>query len=144
MLATLAGAAVITAAATSAMAATATGVGADPGPTGLVRLGADTMLLTAALTAALTAVAAPVVAWLRSTAAVAALSVFVGASYLLMNLVPLFASPDRITRTTIFGAFGNTYLEFPAVSGLIVLTVMAVAGGLLAAGVANRSPKAAS
>jgi hypothetical protein len=106
----------------------------------LVRLAADTLLVTAAIAS----VAALVVAWLRSTAAVAALAVFVGASYLLVYLVPLFAWPDWINRTTIFGAYGNPYLEIPAASGLTLLAAMAVVGGLLAAAVARQSPKAAT
>lgn len=140
LLATLAGAAVITAAAIAALAATAVGVGADVDPAGLARLAADTLLVTAALAA----VAALVVAWLRNTAAVAALAVFVGASYLLVYLVPLLAWPDWVNRLTVFGAYGNPYLEIPATSGLILLVGMTVVGGLLAATVAARSPKAAT
>ncbi len=140
LLATLAGAAVITVAAIAALAATAAGVGAGLDPLGLARLAADTLLLTSALTA----VAALVVAWLRSTAAVAALAVFVAASYLLVYLVPLFAWPDWVNRTTVFGAYGNPYLELPAANGLTVLAAMTVGGGLLAATVAQHSPKTAT
>jgi ABC-2 type transport system permease protein len=140
LLAVLAGGTVITAAATAALAVTATAVGAGIDPAGLARLAGDTLLLTAALAA----IAALVVAWLRSTAAVAALTVFVAASYLLLYLVPLFAWPDWVNRTTIFGAYGNPYLELPTTSGLIVLAALAVGGGLLAAAVARHAPKAAT
>jgi ABC-2 type transport system permease protein len=140
LLATLAGAAVITAFAIAALAVTATAVGAGIDPVGLARLGADTLLLTGALAA----VAAVVVAWLRSSAAVAALALFVAGSYLLVYLVPLFAWPDWVNRTTIFGAYGNPYLDLPAASGLILLTVLAAGGGVLAAFVADRSAKAAT
>jgi ABC-2 type transport system permease protein len=140
LLAVLAGAAVITAAATAALAATAAAVSAGVDPAGLTRLAVDTLLVTAALAA----VAALVVAWLRSAAAVAALAVFVGASYLLVYLVPLFAWPDWVNRVTIFGAYGNPYLELPPASGLILLAGMAATGGVLAAAVAQRSPKVAT
>jgi putative exporter of polyketide antibiotics len=140
LLAVLAGAAVITATATAALAATALGVGAGVDLLGLARLAGGTLLLTAALAA----VAALVVAWLRSTAAVAALAVFVAASYLLVYLVPLFAWPDWVNRTTIFGAYGNPYLELPTASGLTLLAGIAAGGGLLAAALAQRSPKAAT
>lgn len=140
LLAIVAGAAVITAAAVAALAATALGVGAGVDPAGLARLAADTLLITAALAAT----AALVVAWLRSTAAVAALAVFVAASYLLVYLVPLFAWPDWVNRVTIFGAYGNPYLEMPPAGGLILLAGMAAVGGLLAAAVAAHSPKAAT
>jgi ABC-2 type transport system permease protein len=140
LLATLAAAAVITAAAIAALAAAAAAVGAGVDPAGLARLAADTLLLTAALAS----VAALVVAWLRSTAAVAALAVFVAASYLLVYLVPLYAWPDWINRLTVFGAYDNPYLEIPAAGGLILLAAMATGGGLLAAIVAAHSPKAAT
>jgi ABC-2 type transport system permease protein len=140
LLAALAGAAVITAVAIAALAVTAIAVGAGVDMAGLVRLGADTLLLTAALAG----VAALVAAWLRSNAAVAALAVFVAASYLLVYLVPLFAWPDWVNRTTIFGAYGNPYLDMPAASGLIVLSVLGAGGGVLAAFVADRSAKVAA
>jgi ABC-2 type transport system permease protein len=140
LLTTLAGAAAITVAAVAALAVTATGVGAGIDPVGLVRLTGGTLLLTAALAS----VAALIVAWLRSAAAVATLAVFVGASYLLVYVVALFAWPDWVLRLTVFGAYGSPYLEVPAASGLIVLTVLAAGGALLAAGVARRSPKVAT
>jgi ABC-2 type transport system permease protein len=140
LLAVLAGAAVITTTATVALAVTATAVGAGVDPAGLARLTADTLLVTAALAA----VAALAVAWLRSAAAVAVLTVYVAASYLLMYLVPLYAWPDWVNHTTIFGAYGNPYLDIPATSGLPVLTALAVGGGLLATTVARHAPKAAT
>jgi hypothetical protein len=140
LLATLAGAGVITATAVAGLAATAVAVGAGIYPAGLARLTADTLLVTAALAA----VAALVVAWLRSNGAVAALAVFVGASYLILYLVPLLARPDWVNQITVFGAYGNPYLEVPAAGGLILLAGMATIGGLLAAGVAENSPKAAT
>lgn len=140
LLATLAGAAVITAAAVGALAAVAAAVGARVDPVGLARLAADTLLLAAALAA----VAALAVAWLRNTAAVTALTVFVGTSYLLMYLVPLLAWPEWLNRATVFGAYGNPYLEVPAASGPLVLATLATGGAALAAVVAHRSPKAAT
>lgn len=71
------------------------------------------------------------------------LAVFVAASYLLVCLVPLLGRPDWVDRTTIFGAYGEPYLELPAASGLAVLAAIAAGGGLLAAALAQRSPKAA-
>ncbi|HET9141531.1 hypothetical protein, partial [Actinophytocola sp.] len=139
LLATLAGAAVVTVVGLGGLAAAAAAAGADLDGTGLVRLAADTLLLAAALAA----VAALVVAWLRSTAAVGALAVFVGASYLVVYLVPLFAWPDWINRISVFGAYGNPYLEVPPAAGLTVLTGVTVLGGIAAATVAHHSPKAA-
>lgn len=139
LLATLAGAAVVTVAGIGGLAAAAATTGADLDGAGLARLAADTLLLAAALAA----VAALVVAWLRSTAAVGALAVFVGASYLVVYLVPLFAWPDWINRVSVFGAYGNPYLELPPAAGLTVLTGVAVLGSLAAAAAAQRTPKVA-
>ncbi|MFI7539719.1 hypothetical protein [Actinoplanes sp. NPDC049599] len=139
LLATLAGAAVVTVAGVGGLVATAAAVGAPVDGPGLVRLAADTLLLAAALAA----VAGVVVAWLRSTAAVSALAVFVAASYLLVYLVPLFAWPDWVNRLSVFGAYGNPYLELPATGALMVLAAVAVLGNLAAAALAQRTPKVA-
>lgn len=140
LLAVLAGALIITVVALVALAVTAAAVGAGVDWPGLARLTAVTLLLTAALAA----IAALVVAWLRSAAAVAVLTVYVAASYLLMYLVPLFAWPDWVNRTTIFGAYGNPYLDLPATSGLTVLAALTIGGGVLAATIAHHTPKAAT
>ena len=140
LLAVLVGSALITVAGIAALAATAAGVGAGFDPVGLARLAADTLLLSAALGS----VAALVVAWLRSTAAVAALAAFVAISYLLVYLVPLFAWPDWVNRITVFGAYGSPYLQLPTAGGVILLGAMAAGGGMLAATVAANTPKAAT
>lgn len=106
---------------------------------GLARLAADTLLLTAALGA----LALLVVAWLRGAAAVTALAILASASYVLVYLVPLFDWPDWILRLSVFGAYGNPYLELPAFAGLAVLTTVAVLGSLFAAVIAQRSAKTA-
>ena len=93
--------------------------------------------------AALGAVALLVVAWLRGAAAVTALAILASAWYLLVYLVRLFAWPDWVVRLSVFGAYGNPYLELPAWSGLTVLAGLAVLGTLAAAAVAQRSPKTA-
>jgi ABC-2 type transport system permease protein len=140
VLAVLAGTAAITAAAVAGLVVAAAAVGIGVSVAGLARLAADTVLLAAALAA----IAALVVAWLRSTAAVTVLAIFVAASYLLVLLTPMFAWPDWVTRASVFGAYGNPYLETPAWTGLAVLAVLAVVGGLSAASVARRSPKVAT
>jgi hypothetical protein len=123
LLAALAGAATITGTALAALAAAAAGVGADLDPIGLLRLAGVTVLLAAALAA----VAALAVAWLRTGAAITVLAVYVAASYLLAYLVPLMAWPDWITRATVFGAYGNPYLETPAWTGLCLLAAVSAA-----------------
>jgi ABC-2 type transport system permease protein len=106
---------------------------------GLLRLGADCLLLGVALGA----VCAVAVAALRTGPAVTALAVFVGASYVLGLVAPLFGWPEWVGRLSVFTAFGNPYLEWPAAGGLAVLFLMAVGGSVLAAAVAGRTPKVA-
>ncbi|WP_205325880.1 ABC transporter permease [Glycomyces sp. YM15] len=139
LLAALIGAALVAGAGIGGLAVVAAANGTGLDGAGLARLAADTLLLAAALAA----VAALAVAWLRSTAAVGALAVFVGLSYLVVYLVPLFAWPDWVNRISLFGAFGNPYLELPPVAGTVVLLSVAVLGSLGAATVAQRTPKVA-
>jgi ABC-2 type transport system permease protein len=139
LLALLAGVTVITSGAIIGLVIGGRAAGATLNGPGLARLVADTLLLAGALGA----VALLVVAWLRSTAAVAVLAVLAAGSYLLVYLVRLFAWPDWVVRLSVFGAYANPYLELPPRGGLAVLAVLAVAGGLLATAVAQRSPKTA-
>lgn len=139
LLAVTAGVAGVTAGALGGLASGSAAVGAEVSASGLVRLAADGVLLGAALGA----IAAIVVAWLRSAVAVTVLAVFVGASFLLSYLVPLFAWPEWVNRLSVFSAFGHPYLEWPALGGLAVLLALAIPGGLLAAAIAERTPKVA-
>lgn len=139
LIALLVGVAVIIVGAMAGLIIGATAVGAELNWLGLLRLAATTLLLAAGLGSA----AALIVAWLRGGAAVTALAVFVGGSYLLVLLVQLFSWPDWVTRVSIFGAFGHPYLQVPALGGLAFLAALAVIAGALAASVAQRSPKAA-
>jgi ABC-2 type transport system permease protein len=140
LLAAVAGATVVTGAAIAGLSIAAVAVGAGIDPVGLARLFAVTVLFATALAA----VAALVVAWLRSGTAVTVLAAFLAASYLLVYLVPLLAWPDWVLRVSVFGAYGNPYLEVPAWTGLTVLAALAVLGALAAAAVAQRSPKVAT
>jgi len=135
----LLGATAITAGAIGGLVVGALAAGAELRWLGLLRLAADTLLLAGALGA----VALLVVAWLRGAAAVAVLAILTAASYLLVYLVRLFAWPDWVVRLSVFGAYGDPYIELPPWSGVAVLTTLAVLGALAAAAVAHRSPKTA-
>ncbi len=137
LLAVLVGSAAITAAAIAGVAVGATAVGADLSPLGLARMAADSLLFAAALGA----VAAFAVAWLRSAAAITALSILLGASYVIVYLVPLFEWPDWTMRLSLLGAYGSPYLEVPAVGGIAFLVGVAGLGALSAVALARRSPK---
>jgi len=139
LLAVLLGATAITAGAIGGLVVGALAAGAELRWLGLLRLAADTLLLAGALGA----VALLVVAWLRGAAAVAVLAILTAASYLLVYLVRLFAWPDWVVRLSVFGAYGDPYIELPPWSGVAVLTTLAVLGALAAAAVAHRSPKTA-
>ncbi len=135
----IAGVVAITAGSIGGLAIGAATAGVTLSGPAVLRLAAITVLLGAAFGA----VAAVAVAWLRNGIAITVLAVFAGASYLLTFLVQLFAWPDWVIRLSVFGAFGRPYLELPAAGGLAFLAVLAVAGTLLAAAIASRSPKAA-
>jgi ABC-2 type transport system permease protein len=138
-LAVVIGVLAIATAAGLSVAVTATRVGAQLDAPALVRLLAMLVLLGAALTA----LAAVVVAWTRSTAAVVVLALYLGGAYLLTVLVPLFGWPTWINRLSIFDAFGHPYLEAPSTVGLVILLACTLLGSMLAAAVAERTPKVA-
>ena len=138
LLALTVGVAIVTAGALGGMVIGAAAVGAELSAGGLGRLAVDCVLLGAALGS----VAAVVVAGLRRGGAVTALAVFVAASYLLGYLVLLFHWPDWVNRFSIFSAFGHPYTEWPPTGEVAVLLLTAILGGLLAAAIAERTPKA--
>ena len=71
------------------------------------------------------------------------LAVLVGASYILGYFVPMFGWPDWLNRLSVFWAFGQPYLEWPASTGLVTMLVLAVPGAVLAAAIAERTVKVA-
>jgi ABC-2 type transport system permease protein len=112
-------------------------VGADVYGPGVARLAAAIYLLAGCLGA----LAAVLVAWLRTGLAVTVLAILVGASYLFVLLAQLFGWPDWLARMSLFGAIGHPYLRTPPVEGIAFLAAMAVVGTVVAAAVAQRSPK---
>lgn len=133
------GVTVITAGSLLGLAGATAAVDVGVRPAGAARL----LLHGVLLGLALGAVAALVVAVFRTGAAVTALAVFVGTSYLLGYLVQIFDWPDWVGRLSVFTAFGSPYLEWPAWGGLAVLLALAGPGAVLAARVAERTPKTA-
>lgn len=114
-------------------------VGGSLDPAGFARLTA----MCALFGAALGALAAVFVAWVRRPAAVTVLATFVVASYMLTFLVALLDWPEWLSRLSVFWAFGHPYLEWPPSCALIVLPLLAFGGTVLAARVAERTPKVA-
>jgi ABC-2 type transport system permease protein len=133
------GVACIAAGATAGLLAGAASAGLELDWAGLGRMAASTMLLGAALGA----VAAIVVAGVRSAGAVTALGVFIGASYLVGYLARIFNWPDWTARFNLFNAYGHPYLEWPGTGNLMLLLSLAIGGGLVAAAIAERTPKVA-
>lgn len=130
---------VVTVVALGGLAVAGTAVGGTFDVAGLGRVAVECVLLGAALGA----VAAILVAWLRRSAAMRVLAVLVGASYILGYFVPMFGWPDWLNRLSVFWAFGQPYLEWPASTGLVTMLVLAVPGALLAAAIAERTVKVA-
>jgi ABC-2 type transport system permease protein len=92
---------------------------------------------------AIAALAAIAVAAFRSSLAVTLLAVYVGAAYLLTWMIPIFDWPAWLNRLSIFDAFGHPYQDWPGGAGLLVLIVLAVPGSMLAARIAEHTPKIA-
>ena len=137
LVATAVGVAAILAGASAGLVVGAVAVGGSVDPLGVARMVAAGLLFGAALAA----VAAVAVAVVRRSVAVTVLAVVVGASYLLAYLVPVLGWPDWLNRVSVFWAFGHPYLRLPPVSGLVVLVVLAVAGSVAAAALAERTSK---
>jgi ABC-2 type transport system permease protein len=139
ILAVVVGGAVITLVMVGGLLVGTAAVGNELDAAGLARLTLDSILLTGAVAG----VAALVMALVPTAAAVTTLAVVVGASYLLVLLVPMLGWPEWINRLSVFGAFAHPYLEWPPAAGLLMLASSLVLGGLAAALVAERSPKVA-
>jgi ABC-2 type transport system permease protein len=114
-------------------------VGGSLDPAGLARL----TVVSVFFGAALGGLAALAVAWVRRPASVTLLATIVLTSYMLTMLVALFEWPEWLNRLSVFWAFGHPYLEWPPSSALTVLLLVATGGTLLAARVAERTPKVA-
>lgn len=135
LVALLAGSAAISLLALGALAAVAASVGDPLGAAGVGRVGVVSLLFAASL-GALSALVSGI---FRSSAAVVALALLVGASYLLSYLVPLFGWPDWLNRLSLFWAFGTPYTGWPSTAQLVTLLVVAVGGTVAATVVAERS-----
>lgn len=93
------------------------------------------------LGAAMAGLAVVAVAVLRSGLAVVALSVYLGASYILGLLVSLYSWPEWVNRISVFGALGHPYLGWPPVGGTLVLVGLALVGLVGGTRLAERTPK---
>ena len=139
LVALIVGVVAVTAVALGALVIAGTAVGGTLDVAGLGRTAVECVLLGAALGA----VAAVLVAWLRRSAAMRVLAVVVGTSYVMGYVIPLFDWPDWLNRLSVFWAFGQPYLEWPGSGRLATMLLLAVPGALLAAMIAERTPKVA-
>ncbi len=106
---------------------------------GVARLAADSVLFGAALGG----LAAVVVAVFRRGTGVTVLAILMTASYLQGYLAKMFNWPTWVEQYSLFSAFGNPYVEWAGLGQTTLLLVLAVGGALLAAGIAERTPKVA-
>jgi ABC-2 type transport system permease protein len=121
------------------LAAGAASVGLHLDAAGVGRLLADGVLFGTALGG----LAAIVVAAFRRGAAITVLAVVVSGSYLQGYLAKIFEWPQWVERSSLFIAFGNPYVEWPGTGEVLLLLALAVLGALLAARIAERTPKVA-
>jgi hypothetical protein len=130
----------VLAVATAAAAGLSVGAVAVDAPlnlTGLLR----TIPITLVLGLAILGLGAILVAWMPTSTSVILLSAVTFASYLLAFVIPLFDLPAWTMNLSLFGAYGQPYLELPEARGLLLLTVLALAGGFVAPMLAERHPK---
>jgi ABC-2 type transport system permease protein len=139
LLALVVGVVILTVVALAALAVGAKAVGGTLDAAGLGRAAVGCVLMGAALGGA----AAVVVAWVRRGAAVTVLAVVVAGSYLVSLFVAMFGWPDWLNRLSVFWAIGHPYLDWPTAGGLATLLILAVPGALIAAAIAERTPKTA-
>lgn len=132
-----AGAAVISAAAAVGLAVGTAAVDASLDPNGLLR----TVLAAVLLALAIAGVGAMLVAWLPAGTSVILFSAVVFFSYLLALVVPLFGLPGWVANLSLFGAYGQPYLEQLEGGGQLLLVGLAVAGGVVGPKVAERRPR---
>lgn len=104
---------------------------------GIARLAADCLLFGAALGG----VAAIVVAAVPKGGAVTVLSALVAVSYMQGYLATIFNWPGWVERFSLFRTFGNPYVGWAGLGEAVFLLVLAVPGALLAAAIAERTPK---
>lgn len=101
---------------------------------GLVRLAADLLLLTVSVGA----VSLALVALLRGGLAVALLTAWIVAAYLLVLFAPAFEWPAWAIRLSVFDAFGEPYAAAPDGYGIATLVATAAAGIAMTVAVLER------
>ena len=139
LLALVVGVVILTVVALASLAVGAKAVGGTVDAAALGRAAVGCVLMGAALGGA----AAVVVAWVRRGAAVTVLAVVVAGSYLVSLFVAMFGWPGWLNRLSVFWAVGHPYLDWPTAGGLATLLILAVPGALIAAAIAERTPKTA-
>ncbi|HEX6299552.1 MAG TPA: ABC transporter permease subunit [Acidimicrobiia bacterium] len=127
---------------TAAAVGLSLGAAAVDAPLNLIGL-LRTIPITLVLGLAILGLGAMLVAWMPTSTSVILLSAVTFASYLLAFVIPLFDLPDWTMNVSLFGAYGQPYLELPDAGGLLLLTLLALAGGVVAPWVAERHPKVA-
>jgi len=115
-----------------ALGAAAAGVGLSPA--GLLRTAAVGTLLGAGIGG----IALASVVLSKSDLAVGGLAAWLGASFFVSLLGPLFGWPEWLMRLSPFDAFGTPYTRFPGTSSLIFLAGLAIVGTVVAAAVGQR------
>jgi putative exporter of polyketide antibiotics len=139
MLVIAAGVTVIVAAAIGGLVAGAIAADVPLRSEGLVRLAADALLFGLAIAG----IGAVLSAFWRTGLATALLAVFIVTTYLVDLLIPVYDWPSWIGNLSVFDAFGQPYVEVPALSGLGLLAALALIGTAVAAWISERRPKVA-
>lgn len=90
------------------------------------------------------AIAAILAAWTRSGFAITGVIIYIVLAYMLGWFVTVFDWPVWLNRLSIFDAYAHPYLEWPDTSNLVILAGVGIVGSVLAAWIAELTPKVAT
>lgn len=90
---------------------------------------------------AFTSFNALLVSILRGKNATTAISIYVGAAWMVGFMVPYLKWPDWLIRLSIFDSFGHPFIEWPERTSFILIFILAVPGLLAAMYISEKSSK---
>lgn len=90
---------------------------------------------------AFTSFNAILVAVLKGRNATTAISIYVGAAWMIGFMVPYLKWPDWVIRLSIFDSFGHPFIEWPERLNFILILVLAIPGLVLAMFISEKSSK---
>lgn len=98
-------------------------------------------VMTSLFALAFSSLSALLVALLKSRNATPAVSIYIGAAWLIVFMAPYLNWPSWVVRLSIFNAFGHPFVEWPGSLNILLIFTMTVPSLFLATAITGRSPK---